>query len=228
LRCVVAPLEDPEVGIVTCLYRAKARTFSGVWESLGIATDFAPSALVAPFFGVREFGLGSTLVFRAADLARIGGFASIASHLADDYQLAKRISGLGLRAHMSRAVVETSLEAETWRDIWHHQVRWHRTIRVSRGAYIGLPLTNASFWAAAAALAGMWWVAAGLLGMRMAMALVAGVGVLRCPITARWFWLVPFRDLWGLPVWLAGLVGDTVQWRDQRLRLTRDGRIQPD
>ena len=35
-------------------------------------TDFMPSTLVAQFLGVREFGLGSTLAFRAADLSAAG------------------------------------------------------------------------------------------------------------------------------------------------------------
>ena len=225
LQSVTAPLEDHRVGLVTCLYRASARTFPGMWEALGIATDFAPSTLVAPLVGVKEFGLGSTLVFRRHDLARIGGFPAIADYLADDYHLAKRVVSLGLRVHMSRTVVETSLQAGTWAEIWRHQVRWHRTIRVSRGAYLGLPVTQASVWAVIAAAAGLWWVAGALLAARMTMALVAGVGVLRCPITARWWWLIPLRDLWGCAVWCVGLFGNTVQWRDTTLLLSRDGRI---
>jgi ceramide glucosyltransferase len=226
LAGVTAPLEDPGVGIVTCLYRASASSLPGIWEALGIATDFAPSTLVAPLVGVKEFGLGSTLVFRGADLDRTGGFEAIADYLADDYQLAKRITGAGTRAYMSRIVVETQLQASSWGEVWKHQVRWHRTIRVSRGAgYIGLPMTNATVWTLFAAASGLWAPAVALAGVRLAMALTAGVGVLRCPITARWFWLVPLRDLWGLAVWAAGLFGDTVEWRGQRLKLTKDGRI---
>jgi hypothetical protein len=37
--------------------------------------------------------------------------------------------------------------------------------------------------------------------------------------------LIPARDLWGFAVWVAGLFGDTVQWRDKTLRLSRDGKI---
>src|SRR5581483_11695103 len=98
LTQVIAPLADSSIGIVTCPYRAQARTAAACWEALGIATDFMPSALVAPLVGVREFGLGSTLAFRAADLEQAGGFAVIADFLADDYQLAKRITSLGKRA----------------------------------------------------------------------------------------------------------------------------------
>jgi ceramide glucosyltransferase len=40
------------------------------------------------------------------------------------------------------------------------------------------------------------------------------------------FWLIPLRDLFGFAVWLGGLSGHTVYWRDRELRLHHDGRIQ--
>ena len=227
LRRVLASLSDSRTGLVTCLYRASASHWPGRWEAIGIATDFAPSVLVARFFGVKEFGLGSTLAFRKEQLEQIGGFASIAEYIADDYQLGKRISGLGLKVELSKVVVETSLSANSWSEVWHHQLRWARTIRVSRGGgYAGLPFTNASLWALVAMAAGWWWTAAALLGARLLMALIAGVGVLHCPLTARYWFLIPFRDLWGLGVWFAGLLGRDVVWRDRTLRLNRDGTIQ--
>ena len=79
LRAVTAPLEDPGVGLVTCLYRAGADSWASRFEALGIATEFAPSVLVARLLGVAEFALGSTMVFRAETLRRIGGFAAIRS-----------------------------------------------------------------------------------------------------------------------------------------------------
>jgi len=228
LRHIVAPLEDPGVGLVTCIYRATATSLPGRFEALGIATDFAPSTLVAPYVGVREFGLGSTLLFRAADLARIGGFTAIADYLADDYQLARRLTRIGLRVHLSRVVVESGLQAQSWGEVWRHQVRWCRTIRISRlDGFLGLPVTFASLWALAAALAGQWWAAAGLLLLRYGSALVTGLAVLRCPTTARLWPLVPVRDLFGVAVWAAAFFGREVQWRDKRLRLLPGGRITP-
>ena len=227
LRQVLAPLNDPCTGLVTCLYRASAAHWPGRWEALGIATDFAPSVLVAPLFGVNEFGLGSTLAFRRQQLEQMGGFAAIADYIADDYQLGKRISGLGLKVELSKVVVETSLSADSWGEVWRHQLRWARTIRVSRGGgYVGLPITNASLWAGVALVSGWWWTAAALLFARVAMGLIVGVGVLRCPLTARYWFLIPFRDLWGFGVWVAGLQGRDVVWRDCTLRLNRDGTIQ--
>ena len=226
LRSVVAPLEDRANGIVTCLYRAASDSIPGRWESLGIATDFAPSVLVAPLVGIREFGLGSTLAFRAADLERIGGFEAIADYLADDYQLAKRITGLGYRAVLSKTVVGTTLGDNSWRRVWKHQVRWARTIRVSRGGgYKGLPVTHSGIWALGAFAMGHWQIAAAVLAVRIATGLAGGYFVLRSPIALRWCALIPLWDLWAFAVWCAGLAGRTVEWRGGILELHPDGRI---
>jgi ceramide glucosyltransferase len=226
LARITAPLEDPGVGMVTCLYRARAEGWAGRLEAVGIATDFAPSVLVAPLVGVSEFALGSTMVFRAEDLARIGGFAAIADYIADDYQLSRRIRGLGRRVVISKCVVETSVPDAGWREMWRHQVRWARTIRLSRGGgYLGLPLTSATLGAVLLATAGAWQAALGLLGLRLTAGLVTAVAVLGDLRAPRDAFLIPVRDLAGLAIWAAGLFGSTVVWRDARLKLDGEGRI---
>ena len=226
LARITAPLEDAGVGMVTCLYRARAEGWAGRVEAVGIATDFAPSVLVAPLVGVSEFALGSTMAFRAADLERIGGFAAIADYIADDYQLSRRIRGLGRRVVISKCVVETSVPDAGWAETWRHQVRWARTIRLSRGGgYLGLPVTCATLWAGVLAAAGAWPAGAGLMGLRVAAGLVTGVGVLGDRRALRDCFLIPVRDVAGLAIWAAGLFGSTVVWRDARRRLDGAGRI---
>lgn len=226
LRDVVAPLSDPSIGLVTCAYRARAESWPARFEALGVSTDFGPSTMVAPFVGIDEFALGSTIVVRKTDLERSGGFQAVADYLADDYQIGRNIHALGLRCVLSHVVVETHLAGVRWRDVWNHQVRWARTIRVSRGGgYVGLPITHATLWAAAAAITGMWLVAAGLMIIRYAMAFIAGWLVLGSRDVPRLWWLIPFRDLWATAVWAAGLMGETVEWGGERLRVTADGKI---
>ena len=228
LERVTAPLRDPQVGLVTCLYRSVGDTFAARFEGLGVSTDFAPSTLVARLVGVNEFALGSTLAFRRSDLDRIGGFAALANYLADDYQLGHRIHALGLRCVLSDVVVETHLGG-SWRQVWQHQVRWARTIRATRFiGYLGLPLTNATMWAAVAAAFGRWELAAPLLAVRLLMAFMSGWLVMRSrDVLGSWLLLIPARDLFAFAVWCAGLLGNTVIWRGERLRLDRQGRISP-
>jgi ceramide glucosyltransferase len=228
LAAVTAPLADPEVGLVTCLYRAAAESWPARAEALGIATEFAPRVLVARLLGVAEFALGSTMVFRSATLAEIGGFEAIFDYLADDYQLGCRIHQRGYRIRFAPVVVETNLGAGGWAEVWRHQLRWSRTIRVSRpSGYFGYVVTHATFWAAVALAAGHWPVALLALAIRLWAGIWIGAGILRDPKTARDFWLIPLRDLAGFAVWLAGFSGDTVDWRGQKLRLLPNGKIRP-
>jgi ceramide glucosyltransferase len=226
LARVVGLLEDPAVGLVTGLYRARGESPAAKAEALGIVTEFIPSVLVARLLSSSGFALGATMAFRAADLAAIGGFASIRDYLADDYQLGARIAALGKRIAMSDSVVVTNLGAGSWSDVWKHQVRWSRTIRVSRPAgYMGYLVTQITFWCVLALLAGQWKIALAGEAIHVAASLAsmwaAGSGRLYRVLA------VPLRDLFGFAVWCGGLVGDTVEWRGLRFRLTRDGKIHP-
>ena len=225
VRRVTAPLRDPRVGLVTCLYRGHGSTFAARFEALGVACDFAPSVLVGWLLGMQEFAGGSTLAFRRADLHRIGGFEAIADYLADDYQLGRRLRALGLKCVLSEAIVSTHLGGG-WREVWAHQVRWARTVRVSNLAgYVTLPITFAMLWAVVAAMAGNWIAAIGILGVRIIMALEAGWATLGSRDVRRLWFLIPLRDLFAAAVWAAGLFGRTVVWRGQRLSIDSEGRI---
>jgi len=224
LARVVSLLEDPDVGLVTGLYRGRGESGAAKSEALGIVTEFIPSVLVARLLSSSGFALGATMAFRAADLAAIGGFASIREYLADDYQLGARIAALGKRIAMSDSVVVTNLGAGSWSDVWKHQVRWSRTIRVSRPAgYLGYLITQSTFWCVVAAITGHWEIA--LAGE--AVHLMASLAAIGAAGDSRFYRviLVPLRDLFGFAVWCGGLAGSSVEWRGQRFQLSRDGRI---
>jgi ceramide glucosyltransferase len=224
LARVISLLEDDTVGLVTCLYRGLGASQAARAEALGIATEFAPSVLVARLLSSTGFALGSTMAFRRRELDAIGGFASIREFLADDYQLGARISSLGKTVIMSDTVVETNLGAVGWRDIWKHQLRWSRTIRISRpGGYFGYVITHATFWCGIAALCGYPWLALAGITVRL-FAAAAALRTLGARQSVQ-FVNVLLRDLFGFAVWCGGMFGNEVEWRGERFRLMRDGRI---
>jgi len=234
LRRVMAPLanEDERVGMVTCLYRGVAApTLGSKLESLGISTDFCPGVLVArQLEGGLRFGLGSTLAFRRSDLERIGGFRSMVDFLADDYELGRRISNLGLRVILSDVAVETHLPAYDFRGFIAHQLRWARGVRDSRaGGYIGLISTFGLMWALLAVLASRaapwsWWVLGATVLLRFATAIAVGRSVLQDSQLLKNLWLLPVRDLIAVAVWVASFAGHTVTWRGDRFKL-KDGKL---
>ena len=226
LEAVTAPLRDSRIGLVTCLYRARAESFAARVEALGVAGEFAPSVMVARLLGVGGFALGATMALRAETLHRSGGFELIEGYLADDYELGKRVAAAGYRVEFAPVVVETGLGGASWRDVWRHQLRWARTIRVSRTAgYYGSLVTHAVLWALVSFAAGEWYAGAAVLVLRVAAGWLAGAMVLEDPLVKRWFWLLLLRDMFGLAVWTGGCFGSTVYWRGLKLRLLKDGKI---
>jgi ceramide glucosyltransferase len=232
LENVVAPLVDPKVGLVTCLYRGVASASLGSrLESLSISTDFSAGVLVARFLeGGIHFGLGSTLAFRRSDLSAIGGFEGLADYLADDYEIGRRIAALGLGVQLSTTVVETFLPRYNLKQFMEHQLRWARTIRDARpGGYAGLVATFGLPWALLALIgargAGWAWALLGItVILRYAVALVVGRAVLQDKQLTRWLALVPLRDFVAALVWLIGLMGHRVTWRGDSFEL-KDGKL---
>jgi ceramide glucosyltransferase len=232
LRQVITRLGDPQVGMVTCLYRGVAApTLGSRLEAVGISTDFAGGVLAAQELegGIR-FGLGSTLAFRRRDLESIGGFEALVDYLADDYELGARLASLSLQVKLSPLVVETHLPAYSFRGFFEHQLRWARSVRASRAwGYFGLILTLGILWALMGLLvsrgANWAWELLGVaLVARLCMAVVVGRYVLEDRQIPSLLWLVPLRDLVALLVWLASYVGRTIHWRGDDFYL-KDGKL---
>jgi ceramide glucosyltransferase len=237
LAHVMECFADPQVGMVTAPYIGRAaekgsgRTLWSRLEALGISTDFLPGVFTARMLerGIR-FGLGSTLATSKTVLAKAGGLQPLTEYLADDYEMGARIAAAGYRVELCNEVVETTVPAYSFRGFCDHQMRWARSTRDSRRlGYIGLGITYALPWALLTCItSGLALWSFSLLSVvvlaRVAVALSAGVGILRDGQVLRDLWLLPLRDFFGLGFWIWSFAGDTVVWRGERFRL-RDGRI---
>jgi len=232
LRRVIAPLADPTVGMVTCLYRGVAAPSLGSrLEALGISTDFCAGVLAArQLEGGMRFGLGSTLAFRRGDVQLIGGFESFADYLADDYELGRRIADLGLKVELSDVVVETVLPPYSVHNFLQHQLRWSRAIRDARvRGYVGLIFTFGLMWSVVTVILAngarwSWELFASVTFLRLLVALVIGRVVLADRQLLRNLWLFPLRDLTAVAVWITSFAGHTVSWRGDNFHL-KNGKL---
>ena len=223
-----------ETGLVTALYRGRAHGTLPSWlEALGIATDFQAGVLLSKMIeGGMRFGLGSTLAVSREALNKIGGLESLVDHLADDYELGVRVFKAGYRVALSAEVVETAIPAYDWRGFLDHQLRWARTVRDARPAgYAGLVFTHGLAWALLNVLASglspvSLWLLALSFFLRLALAMKVGAQVLADHQVLPNLWLLPFRDLLAMGVWVAGFAGNTIVWRGQRFELD-NGKLIP-
>jgi len=105
LRRVVDALAKPGVGAVTCLYTGKP--FGGLaarLSAMGIDYHFLPNVVTGISLGLAKPCFGSTIALRRVVLDEIGGLASFASVLADDYEIGRTVRANILRGrpHLQR------------------------------------------------------------------------------------------------------------------------------
>jgi ceramide glucosyltransferase len=176
------------------------------------------------------FALGASIVTTRQWVAKIGGFASIADMLADDYELGHRIAKAGGKVLLSREAVWTMYPAQTARGFWRHQVRWTRTVRLCRPlSFAGLIFTHGLPWALlAAVIAPTPGLAAAYLAaylvLRMSMAWTVGVWGVGDAVLRRKLWLVPVRDAIYFLVWLASFGSNRIHWGGEEY-IIRKGRL---
>jgi ceramide glucosyltransferase len=233
LREVIAPLADRKLGAVTSFYRGIAEQNLGAeLEAIGAASDFFAGVLMANWMEGMTFGLGASIVTTKERVARIGGFAAIADMLADDYELGNRIVQAGGKILLSREVVATMYTAQSVRSFWQHQVRWTRTVRLSRPlSFVGLIFTHGLPWALLAALiaptaqVGAAYLMAYFV-LRLIMAWTVGVWGVRDDVVRHKLWLVPLRDAIYFVVWLASFASNRIHWGGEEY-IMHSGRLVP-
>jgi ceramide glucosyltransferase len=228
LTAVLTALDQPKVGLVTCLYRGRGD--SGFWSRLGsagVSYRFLPLATFMTAKGkTGQTCMGSTIALRRRTLDDIGGFKRFAEILADDHAIGQAVGALGLVSAippllLTHASCETSLRA-----LWQHELRWAVTVR---------GLTPPALYAASLITLPLPLALAGMMFHPM-----AGLGIVIAALAARVFaatavnrvageatlarWLLPIRDGLSLIVFIASFGVRSVDWRGRRLMITTDGR----
>ena len=242
-------------GLVCCFYRlANPTTLAMQWEAIAVNADFWSQVLQSQSLKPLDFALGAVMAIRRRQLQEIGGFAPLVDCLADDYQLGNRIARRGHAIALSPVVVECWSAPMGWADVWKHQLRWARTIRVCQSApYFFSLLSNATLWpllwlivrpaAPVAACVFFCFLVRILTALNLQQRLNRNPdpGGRASPGTPfphsppqplsqapwRYAWLVPLKDLLQAAIWLLAFLGNRIEWRGQRMRLRPNGTLEP-
>ena len=228
LARVVAALEAPGVGAVTCLYRGLA--VPGVWSRLAVQWidhHFLPSVMVGLALGLAKPCFGSTIAIQRDTLERIGGFLAFKDRLADDYAVGEAVRALGLAVAVPRGLVLGHTCAVTgFRALLRQELRWSRTIRgLDPAGFLGSLVTHPIPLATlAAALSGFGAPAMGMLGLAVASRLLLQIIVGRALGTGpKSLILGPVRDYAAFLVFVLSFWPGSIDWRGHRFALQTDG-----
>jgi ceramide glucosyltransferase len=231
LRQVVAALDKPGIGLVTCLYRGTSD--STLWSRLAamaVNHHFLPNVLVGLRLGLARPCFGSTIALRKETLDRIGGFGRFVNQLADDYAIGKAIRDLGLQVAIPPMIVDHVCSEQTLRGLARHELRWARTIRlIDPAGHAGSIVTHPlPFALAAAALGGLSGTGLGIIVLALVCRALGPVQIERMRGTGgSSLWLTPLRDLLSFAILLTSFLPGPVTWRGQRFAVRADGTLTP-
>jgi len=233
LRSVASHFSDPRIGLVTSLYRTSSvHGIATAIEATGFTTEMVPNVMVALQLEGLSFALGASMAVRREALSSIGGFEALADYLADDYQLGNKLHRSGWGIALDGCFVESMVKAERLATVLSRQLRWARTMRVSRPAGylasgITLPFPAVLLAAIAAPNASVAFASMALLyGVRLSVATLFSRCFIRDGLLPRWAWLIPLRDMLAFFTWALSFLGNRVEWRGCRFRLRPGGKLE--
>ena len=229
--CVAPLLAAPGAGLVNCFYRlANPATTAMRWEAIGVNADFWSQVLQARSLTPVDFALGAAMTMPASILRQIGGFAPLADYLADDYELGRNIARTGGRIEFSSAVVDCREAPLGWREVWKHQLRWARTLRVCRPwSYFASVLGNATLWPLLWVLSANNPMAAPFFLVALLFRIVSAAQqqkrLTRSDAHSVYWWLTPVKDLLEVMIWAAAFWGNHIEWGGERYRILAGGKL---
>jgi ceramide glucosyltransferase len=232
LRVIVAPLRDPAIGYACTLYRGRgAHSWHERVELLSLH-DLMANVIFAHSTGASDFCLGSSMAFRRSSLDAIGGFGPLEDYLVEDFEMGRRIQGLGLGIALVGYSIDTMIDLGSVRDWWRHQLYLDLNNRMARpvGFFATIVIQPLPF-AFLLCLARLFdplslGILAGSIALRL---LTTGLSM---PLMGereglRNLIFMPLRDLAAAAGWLLAFRVRTVTWRGVEFRLGRDGRMVP-
>ncbi len=233
LRKTIAPLANPRVGAVTCLYVSTADTnLVEDLQSIGMISDFYAGLLVAKQLDGVKFALGPTIATTRTRLSEFGGYQTIENRPADDLLVGRLISDRGYEIKLSPYTVETVADYQSMSDLMEKRLRWLVVMRHMRPwGHFGLLFTNALPWLIVAVALHRTPLFAGLmvsayLGLRLWLTWAIGIRGLKRSELWRKLGLVPLWDALAFCIWLASFARNTVKWRGGQYYI-RDGMLVP-
>lgn len=230
LATITAPLEDPAVGGVTCVYKAvPAGNLASALGALAINDWFVPSAFVNVAIRELEVCYGAAIAVTRAALEGIGGFAAMASAAAQDFVFGQELTRHGYKIRLAPAVVETIVAEPDLKSLFHHYLRWNRATRACRPLDHALSVVTHPLPLAAALLL---LPEPSTLAIDLLIVLVATRLLLHILVRRRIAiagpatpWLVPVEECLACAVWLMSFVVRNVRWGRRQLRVIGDARM---
>lgn len=241
LKEAMTVLQGENMGLVFSFYRAANPMNKSMWiEAVAVNCDFWSQVCLAKRVRPIDFALGAAMSLRVETLKQLGGFEKLKDYVADDNRLGSMIEESGAEVAITNTVVDCYSHTMNFKEVWDHQLRWARTMRVCEPLPFFFSLiTNALVWSLAwvivSAFPGLGWQLYSAIGglaayviVRLATTYSNGKKLTqaRMPLW-KVVQVLDVRDALGFLWWMFAFGGRKIEWRGKRYRVHRGGRLTP-
>ncbi|MCS6797651.1 MAG: glycosyltransferase [Myxococcota bacterium] len=232
LRRIVAEMQASGASLLTSIVVGTGeRSVGAALENVQLSAFIAPAMCTALHVGGVPCVVGKSMLLRRSELDALGGLGRVRDVLAEDFVLGRDYARAGRRVHVSAVPVVNVNERIPVRRFLERHARWLKLrVTVHLGGWL------ADLGGNPVALLALAWLYSGLaapLGTVLALAVVLKAAgdldhVRRMrgePLSIRWWWVLPVRDLVLAALFFYSAVSRTVCWRGVWMRIGRGSRI---
>jgi len=228
-REMVARLGEHRVGLVTSIVCGRGEASVGsTLDALMLNGEIATACAIGTGLGVHPMVIGKSMAFRRSTFERLGGFASVAAVLAEDYVVGRMFHAAGYRVALAPTPIVSINRRGSFGAYVRRHLRWSMMrARLSPIAFALEPLTRPLVVA----------FLAPLFGVSLGPALVLGVTATLGRDAAGWLLLrgrsgllpallfsIP-REVIATGLWAMAPFRRHVTWRGNRVRVSAGTRL---
>jgi ceramide glucosyltransferase len=226
---MVDHLHADRVGLVTSLVAGVGeRSLGATMENLHLNGPIAGCVAASQLVGGNTLVVGKSVMFRRSVFERLGGFASVANILAEDYVMGRMFHSAGYRVRLCSAPVKNVCQKTGVGSFMRRYIRWGlMRSRMKALLYPVEPLSNPMAIVLLAPLFGMANNLVILWAVVMTM-LRDGIQSARLRGTGRLAYALPLgrhKDLLMLLAWAAAPFVRHISWRGNRVRVSAGTRL---
>jgi ceramide glucosyltransferase len=230
---VVDALLRPGIGLVSNVVAGTGeQSFGAALENLHLGAQIAPGVIAAERMFGTPLTIGKSMAMWRRDLARVGGFASVANVLAEDYVMGRRFREHGIGVSLVLLPVANRNVACGFRRMIERHTRWakmRRAIAPLAFAFEPLlsPIAIATAGVAIVPSRTMVLVLLAVTLLQIVGAALTSRAVRGHAMPARYLFLEPLRALAVQMCWVSAALSRRVEWRGHRFVIGRDSRLTP-
>ena len=245
LKEIIKYMEDPQVGLVSNIYRGVGgRGVGCIFDNIYLNSFNIGGVCFLDRFFREPWTLGSSMLMRKTDMESIGGLTAVKDFLSEDLILRNKMKKMGKKIILSSYLINKVNEDRGFREYLNRLIRWSQLRwRIGGVRYFSELFTNSVFMA----YLPIFILAPSKLTISFAMAvsslkiigniyldsLIRGERVSRTfsreprivQFSPLWYLLSPLNDIIMGIVWFVPLFYNTVMWRGNSCRIGKDSAL---